>query len=426
MPWSKQDVESHKKGLSDKQKEQWVHIANSALQSCIAKGGTDETCAASAIRQANGVVDNESKTVIVLTQQSAKYMTKQRIYQGREHLIVPVVMMVEGVHHGSHGPLLHEITELGKIPQSWNGRPVVINHPEVDGVNVSANDPLIAENQVVGTVYNTRVEGNKLMAEAWLDSLKLQEISLEAFNHIKNGEPLEVSLGMFTEDDFTEGEWNGEHYDAIARNHRPDHLALLPGSVGACSMADGCGIRANSDHSDKEDDPKPMFNINKKEVQEMAENAVKCTPCVKKKVDELIANSQGKYTEDDREMLETLNEAILDKMAKPIEVEKVVEKEVTKTVEVNKLTPEDQAALDFGKRQLKERRDGWIQKIQANTKDVWTDEELKTMSDAHLEKLAQSVKKEEVVDYSLNTGFQTNVSTSTVEPLYPAGVEPKK
>lgn len=156
----------------------------------------------------------------------------------------------------------------------------------------------------------------------------------------------------------------------------------------------------------------------------MAENAVKCTPCVKKKVDELIANSQGKYTEDDREMLETLSETMLDKMAKPIE--KVVEKEVTKTVEVNKLTPEDQAALDFGKRQLKERRDGWIQKIQANTKDVWTDEELKTMSDAHLEKLAQSVKKEEVVDYSLNTGFQTNVSVSTVEPLYPAGVEPKK
>jgi hypothetical protein len=161
-----------------------------------------------------------------------------------------------------------------------------------------------------------------------------------------------------------------------------------------------------------------------KEVKEMAENAVKCTPCVKKKVDELIANSQGKYTEDDREMLETLSETMLDKMAKPIE--KVVEKEVTKTVEVNKLTPEDQAALDFGKRQLKERRDGWIQKIQANTKDVWTDEELKTMSDAHLEKLAQSVKKEEVVDYSLNTGFQTNVSVSTVEPLYPAGVEPKK
>jgi hypothetical protein len=166
------------------------------------------------------------------------------------------------------------------------------------------------------------------------------------------------------------------------------------------------------------------MNVNK-EVQEMADNAEKCTPCVKKKVDELIANSQGKYTENDREMLETLNEAILDKMAKPIEKEVI--KEVEKTVEVNKLTPEDQAALDFGKRQLRERREGWIQKIQANAESgVWAEEELKTMSDTMLEKLARTVKKEEVVDYSLNTGFQTNVSATVVEPLYPVGVELKK
>jgi hypothetical protein len=75
---------------------------------------------------------------------------------------------------------------------------------------------------------------------------------------------------------------------------------------------------------------------------------------------------------------------------------------------------------------MKERKEGWIRTIQANAKDVWTDDDLKTMSDANLEKLAKTVKKEEVVDYSLNTGFQTNVSATTVEPLYPAGVEPKK
>jgi hypothetical protein len=173
------------------------------------------------------------------------------------------------------------------------------------------------------------------------------------------------------------------------------------------AMAEGSGLK------------RTRFNINKGGTK-MADNAKECTPCVKKKVDELIANSQNTYTENDREMLETLNEEILDKMAKPIEKEVI--KEVEKKVEVNKLTPEDQAALDFGKRQLKERREGWMRSIQDNAKDVWTEDELKVMSDANLEKLAKTVKKEEVVDYSVS-GF--NVMSSAVEPLYPAGVEVK-
>jgi len=44
-----------------------------------------------------------------------------------------------------------------------------------------------------------------------------------------------------------EGVWNEEEYHSIVRNYRPDHLALLPGAIGACSWEDGCGIRANKD-----------------------------------------------------------------------------------------------------------------------------------------------------------------------------------
>jgi hypothetical protein len=53
MPWSISDVDSNKKGLSDKQKRAWVHIANSALKMCKRRGGSE--CDASAIRQANAV-----------------------------------------------------------------------------------------------------------------------------------------------------------------------------------------------------------------------------------------------------------------------------------------------------------------------------------------------------------------------------------
>ena len=54
MPWTVEDVDKHKKGLTDKQKEQWVAVANSALERCEEKGGSD--CEASAIKQANSVV----------------------------------------------------------------------------------------------------------------------------------------------------------------------------------------------------------------------------------------------------------------------------------------------------------------------------------------------------------------------------------
>ena len=183
--------------------------------------------------------------VVSYSTQATAYSSRIETHQGRQHLVVPVVMMVEGVHNGSHGPLFHPASELGKYPAAWDGIPVVIGHPEEGGVNVSANDPRIVDSQVVGRVYNTWMDGNKLKAEAWLDLEKTERTSPEALAYIRQGRPLEVSIGVFTDEEPTSGEWNGETYTAIARNHRPDHLALLPGGRGACSWEDGCGIRAN-------------------------------------------------------------------------------------------------------------------------------------------------------------------------------------
>ncbi len=173
------------------------------------------------------------------------YTPRVEKYKGKDHLIVPVVMMVEGVHNGSAGPLFHSIDELGKYPASWNGIPVSIQHPEDNGVYVSANSPNIIETQTVGQVFNTYVDGKKLKAECWIDIEQISKVSPEAYEYLKKKRPLEVSIGVFTDDIPEEGEWNGEAYIAIATNHRPDHLALLPGGVGACSWADGAGIRVN-------------------------------------------------------------------------------------------------------------------------------------------------------------------------------------
>jgi hypothetical protein len=37
----------------------------------------------------------------------------------------------------------------------------------------------------------------------------------------------------------------GRPYNFVARNYRPDHLAILPDQRGACSIEDGCGLNTN-------------------------------------------------------------------------------------------------------------------------------------------------------------------------------------
>lgn len=269
MPWSVGDVDRHKKGLSAKQKRKWVAVANSVLSKCMADGGKESECAASAIRQANGVTGNES-SIELHSIQTDQFEVRTTMHQGRKHIIVPVVMMVEGVHNGSHGPLYHSAQELGRFPESWNGIPVTIDHPEVNGSNVSANQPEIIDSRTVGRVYNTHMDGGRLRAEAWIDEAKIGQLSPQALAHIRDGKPLEVSVGVFSDEEPAEGTWNNEDYVAIARNHRPDHLALLPGGVGACSWNDGCGVRANKKAADdEEDDAKKKDEEDDDEEEEM-------------------------------------------------------------------------------------------------------------------------------------------------------------
>ena len=259
MPWTTSDVDRFKSGLTQAQKRQWVQIANSALRRCQENNGTN--CEAQAIRQANGSVGNnmvqntqtakkdelqQNHYTQTLRAQTRHYTPEVRMHQGRKHLVVPVVMMVEGVHHGSHGPVLHTADDLSRYPACWNGIPIAIFHPEDEtGANVSANSPDIIESQAVGRVYNTHFLDGRLRAEAWLDEENMGRVSPEALQAVRDGKPIDVSVGVFTDDEPIQGLWNNEEYVAVSRNHRPDHLAILPGAEGACSWADGCGIRAN-------------------------------------------------------------------------------------------------------------------------------------------------------------------------------------
>ena len=171
----------------------------------------------------------------------------------KQYLVAPMVMLTEGVHKGSGGALYYPPEELNECPQAWNHKPVIVYHPEANGQGVSACDPIILSNRMVGIIMNAKVEKitvNKksvdaLKAEAWLEQDRCDAVDERISKAIETNTMMELSTGLFTNTDDEEGEWEGEKYVGIARNYHPDHLALLPDLKGACSIEDGAGLLRN-------------------------------------------------------------------------------------------------------------------------------------------------------------------------------------
>lgn len=174
--------------------------------------------------------------------------TRRETYNNVEHLVVPMVILVEGVLWPSNaeGPELALAEEFGRFPDGWNGRPVVLGHPVLNGAAVSANSPSIMEEYAFGFLFNTQLKDTKLRSEAWINLGRVDELGEDFQTVIERFETstelVEVSTGLFSMNEDAAGDFNGEEYTAIWRNIVPDHLAILPEGVkGACSVEDGCG-----------------------------------------------------------------------------------------------------------------------------------------------------------------------------------------
>lgn len=177
---------------------------------------------------------------------AGKLRREQR--DGREYLVSPATLIVPGVLNGSKGPLLYPLDEIRNTADAWNGMPIVVGHPTKDGSPVSARSPEVLDQFGIGDVFRVTVN-DKLTAETWFDVLKTESVDSRIIPALKAGKPLELSTGLFTENEAAPAGSvtdNGTAYNATARNYKPDHLAILPDSVGACSVADGCGVLVNS------------------------------------------------------------------------------------------------------------------------------------------------------------------------------------
>lgn len=168
---------------------------------------------------------------------------------GREHLVAPVRMIVPGVLNGSKGPLYYPPEEISKDYTAWNHMPIVVQHPTKDGQAISARSADVLNTQGIGTVLDARITDGKLDANGYFDVALTRKVAPDILSQLESGKPIELSTGLFTENQpaHNGAHFNGKKYTYIARNYKPDHLAILPGKVGACSIKDGCGVLVNED-----------------------------------------------------------------------------------------------------------------------------------------------------------------------------------
>lgn len=168
---------------------------------------------------------------------------------GKQYLVAPMSLISPGVLNGSKGPLYYPPDEIMKSVDAWNGVPIVVYHPTMEGSALSARDPEVLNNQGIGFVFHTRYD-KKLVAEGWFDIEAMERIDNRVLDSLNSGTEIELSTGLFTENEKAmEGAVtdNGKTYEFIARNYRPDHLAILPDQIGACSISDGCGVLVNQE-----------------------------------------------------------------------------------------------------------------------------------------------------------------------------------
>lgn len=177
--------------------------------------------------------------IFIVSAKNVGLVIEKEHTDGRKYLLAPTIALKEGVMN----EVLYLGSEISAYIDAWNGRPLVINHPKDEhGEFVSANDPDKLP-EVLGFYYNAAYEDGRLKGEWWLDIEKAKKHpqGLAVLNALRSGQVLEQSTGLFTDVEETSGEFNGVPYTEIARNIRPDHVAILLDEEGACSVADGCG-----------------------------------------------------------------------------------------------------------------------------------------------------------------------------------------
>lgn len=172
--------------------------------------------------------------------------TRREKMSGRAYIVAPLSLIVPGVLNGSDGALYYPFEEIERNPADWNHMPIVVYHPMQNGKPVTARKPEIIDKHGIGLLFNTNASG-KLASEGWFEEEATRRVDVRVYEALEANRLMELSTGLNVrkEPADTGATYNGKPYKYIARDYRPDHLAILPDEIGACSLLDGCGMNVS-------------------------------------------------------------------------------------------------------------------------------------------------------------------------------------
>jgi hypothetical protein len=180
---------------------------------------------------------------------------RRETLNGRSYLVAPMTLLVPGVLEGSQGPLYYPPEEVAHNFDAWNGMPLIKGHPaSTDGKPLSARTPAVLASSMMGYALNVGISStNELQGEAWFDEDLTKRVDSNLHIALLQDRPIELSTGLFTTNipAALNASYSGTDrygrpytrpYSYVARNYRPDHVAILTDQKGACSLDDGCGV----------------------------------------------------------------------------------------------------------------------------------------------------------------------------------------
>ena len=145
-----------------------------------------------------------------------------------------ITLMTPGVYNDSYfsADVLREF-DPPELPV-----PVTFGHI----CNELANRPDIYIRECMGNVFRIKTQHDSLVGDAVVDQWKLlSKLGEENFKAALEGEPIDISIGIYANFDITDD----EDY-IIVKHFSINHVALLYKDQAACSVEDGCGMKAKS------------------------------------------------------------------------------------------------------------------------------------------------------------------------------------
>lgn len=240
------------------------------------------------------------KKLIFCTHKVNRANIKREPRKGVEHIVLtsftlpPDIVMNGG---------LYSTEERDKSFETLNRTPVTVEHPEIDGVFVSANDPEIdfdfrfgAFNENARITDDNRIALDKVINVQKALMTEKGKRLLDRIEEVETNEdarPIHTSVGAWLDVEEVELSTNGrgQEYTWLAKNIIFDHDSILLDSIGASTPDQGTGI-----------------GVNKENVK--VEHYVCGEKKRKVKASNYITNSELSFTEIEHELHKSINQGL--------------------------------------------------------------------------------------------------------------------